>query len=410
MFGTLFTQAFSTYTLPVIVHNVSPINSPLPYFRLHIIRSNPSVKRSLLDILNSKPYRFGFTKDQLKHLLQKDLVQVWVSSVRVKITIPPHDNDFFDRIMKAPLSPYSVITYNQHIHETPVPTPERLKILSSTNSSLLAINKPPGIPVHGVQKYFYNTIQSMLAEQLACKQVTLYPLHRLDRLTSGVLLWATNPTTVSKFKNRNAWCRKKIYLARVKGRLPNFSTTCTDDLVYLYPTRHMVRVFQGSITSFKEVCYDQKRDESVICAFLNTGFPHQIRIHLRNLGCPIIDDPLYSKTGKYKEITRSRNDVTDAYWEEVIQRSKEIQSKKRSVDSASCSICNAPKYHVPKTNEHGDYAICLHAWRYEYKGVPGGPYAGERHSYETPIPSWAIPIGTNEEFVKGIIVYHTTSV
>ena len=410
MFHRLFKQALSTYTLPVIAHSVSPIKSPLPYFRLHIIKSNPSAKSSLLDVLNSKPYRFGFTKEQLKQLLRKDLIKIWVSSSRAKVTIPPHDNDLLDRFIKKPLDPYSVITYNQHIHETPVPTPEKLHILSSANHSLLAIDKPPGIPVHGVQKYYYNTVQAMLAKQLACEQTTLYPLHRLDRLTSGVLLWATDPSTVAKFKAKDAWYRNKIYLARVRGRLPNSSTTCTDDLVYLYPTRHMVRVFQGAMTDFKEVYYDSDRKESVIGALINTGFPHQIRIHLPNLGCPIIDDPLYGKSGKYREVKTERIEITDAYWEEILRRSKELQSKKQSADSASCSICNAPEYLTPEKNEQGEYAICLHAWRYEYRGVPGGPYAEEKHFYETPIPSWAIPTGANEDFVKEKFTLHRIQV
>lgn len=403
MFGRLFRRSLGNCILPDLVHSTSPIKSPSPYFRLHVIRSNPSVSKSLLDTLNSRPYRFNFTKEQLKILLQKKFIRIWTSSSRVEVLIPHQNDVLLDKLIKKPLEPYSVITFNQHIHETPVPTPTSLKMLSSFDDELIAVNKPCGVPVHGVQKYYYNTIQSMLANQQGCRQSDLYPLHRLDRLTSGVLLWASNGDTVSKFKDRKAWIHNKIYLARINGRLPLSSMACNDDLVYIYPTRKMVRVYPNAVTNFKEVCYDETRNESLVVALLNSGFPHQIRIHLRNLGSPIVDDPLYGLDGKYKEIIKNREDITDAYWKEILQRSENIRNEKLSKKSDTCLICDAPQFYIPDEAARGKYAICLHAWIYKYKAVTNGPYAGEKHMYEAPIPRWAIPKGTGADEVAMLV-------
>lgn len=402
MLNSLFCRLLTTYRLPKIFHNISNVRAPPPYFRLHIIKANDNVKRSLIDTLNAKPYRFGFEIDKLKFLLLKGHIKLWTPTITSQINIPPNNNMFLEKLIKQPLNKGVVVTYFQHIHENPVPIPKELRVLTPINDDLIAINKPLGIPVHPVQKYYYNTIHYMLAKQLNYKQEEIFPIHRLDKLTSGILLWARNKETVSKFKNKNAWNKRKTYIARIKGRLPAQSVVCDDDVVYLYPTRNMARVYPNAKTVFNELIYDESRNESIVSANLNTGYPHQIRIHLRNLGVPIIDDPLYSSTGKYKEITKTKDDITNDYWGVVQKRSQEIQNHKCS--EKTCSCCGALSYDPPDVERAGEYAICLHAWRYEYSGVSNGPYVGEKHSYETTIPYWAIPEGSEDG--QGDIIYN----
>lgn len=380
-------------SLPRINHDVPSIVAPNPYYRLHIIKSNSSINRSLIDLLNAKPYRFGFTIDRLKQLLKSSKIHLWTPTITSKVNIPTNDESLA-KFIKKKLDPFTVITYSQHIHETPVPMPKNINILS-IDDGLIVINKPCGIPTHSVQKYYYNTIQSILAKQLNIKVQNLYPIHRLDKLTSGVLLWTTNTDIVSKLKDKDAWIKEKIYIARIKGKLLSSKVINDDNLVYLYPTRQMVRLYSGAKTIFNEIFYDPKRDESIVSAKLKTGFPHQIRIHLRNLGSPIIDDPLYNENGKYREITKSKEDITSEYWNLIIQRTTQIEQNKRLNNEESCSDCGASLFKVPDRNTVGEYAICLHAWKYQFIGKPDGPYAKEEYSYQAPIPKWAIPDVSN---------------
>lgn len=356
-------------------------SAPKPYFRLHIINAS-SKSRSLIDTLNARPYMFNFTVLQMKSLISKGHVRVWTPTISSLVHWKSSQlENFIKRSLKEP----SVITYFQHIHETPVPMPSKIEIIKKTESYVV-VNKPPGVPVHATQKYYYNTVHAKLAEQLKISRDNLLPIHRLDKLTSGILIWAFNTTEVSKFKNKdpNTWIKQKIYLARITGRLQQKQITCTDDLVYLYPTRHMVRIYTNTETKFKEVFYDKILNESVVSAELKTGYPHQIRIHLRNIGHPIIDDPLYGLNGKYREIKLKREEITEEYWNEILCRSENIK-KSKTRSGKPCTDCGALPYTIPSAKEN---SICLHAWKYKWIGVPGGIYGGETHVFESRVPSW----------------------
>lgn len=383
-------------SLSSINHDIPKIVAPTPYYRLHIIKSTSSINRSLIDLLNAKPYRFGFKIDRLKKLIKNSKIHLWTPTITSKINIPVNDENL-TKLLKKKLGPYMVITYYQHIHETPVPIPKSLDILSlnNNNDGLIVVNKPCGIPTHSVQKYYYNTIHSLLAKQLNVDVKTLYPIHRLDKLTSGVLLWTTSTDIVSKFKDKDSWIKEKIYIARVKGKLSSLEVISDDNVVYLYPTRQMIRLYSGAKTIFNEIFYDPEKDESIVCAKLKTGFPHQIRIHLRNIGNPIVDDPLYNENGKYREITKSKEDITTNYWNLIIQRTAQIEQNKRLNNEESCSDCGSSFFKIPDRNTIGEYAICLHAWKYHFTGKSDSPYSKEKYSYQAPIPKWAIPDDSN---------------
>lgn len=394
-------RPFSTtcdHALPPIIHNISPIKSPEPYYRTHIIKSNSNVVKSLIDTLNSKPYRFGFTSSQLVFHIKKNNIKIWKPTISTLVNFIGYNDNEIEKIIKQPLlNPFTIITYCQHIHETPVPIPTKLNILFN-NNKLIVIDKPVGIPVHEVQKYYYNTIHEILANQLNINKNCLKPIHRLDKLTSGILIWGINSEIVSKFKDNQFWNKSKIYIARIKGRLSLNKIENTDDLVYLYPSREMIKLYKGTKTEFNELYYDPIKKESIVSAKLLTGFPHQIRIHLRNMGTPIVDDPLYGFNGKYREIKKKREDIDNEYWALLIERSKQIQLSKISNYELPCNECFSQIFKIPEKDTIGEYAICLHAWKYEYHGSPNGPYHNEHYKFQSNIPSWAIPLGKHGEY------------
>lgn len=73
-----------------------------------------------------------------------------------------------------------------HRHEPPV-TAEPIRLLAE-NEDVVVIDKPSSIPVHPCGRFRHNTVIFILGKEHQLKE--LHPLHRLDRLTSGVLMFA----------------------------------------------------------------------------------------------------------------------------------------------------------------------------------------------------------------------------
>ena len=157
---------------------------------------------------------------------------------------------------------------------------------------LVAINKPHGLLVHRTRLAEDATefALQMLRNQL-CKHV--YPIHRLDRKTSGVLLFALNEeihrTMQQAFAERKV---KKKYLAIVRGH--------TDDRGSIdYPLKKENGNLQEAITDFITLDHIElnlpfgKHNTSrysLIELYPKTGRKHQIRRHLAHIRHPIIAD------------------------------------------------------------------------------------------------------------------------
>lgn len=351
---------------------------PKPYFRLHLLEP----KRSLLETFNSKPYRFNFTQKQLQNHISKGNIKIFQKAVLPTYDLKNDQNITGILNNKDWLEPF--VVYSQHIHETPIHIPPNFKIeIIYRDENTIVTNKPCGIPVHPVQRYYQNTVQYMISKQLGIGMEVLKPIHRLDKLTSGVLIWALNEETVRLFK-QSGLKKEKIYLAKVKGKfgVETKIRECTDDVVYLYPTREMIKLYQNCKTEFKMLEYNSVKNESLISAKLFTGYPHQIRIHLRNLKFPIIGDPLYnSETGKYREILKSKEEVTAEYWRLVKERGDCIKTEKLVSEGEVCNICGAEEFHTSMIPH-----MSLHAWKYTYKDPTTNK---QMYQFIATPPNWA---------------------
>lgn len=169
--------------------------------------------------------------------------------------------------------------------------PSPLEILYE-DGTLLAINKPPGLLTHrSAQGRDRVTALSLLRDQLGH---WVWPLHRLDRKTSGILLFAKNPEAAKEGYGRFArGSVRKSYLAIVRGwlreageldyPLRNLDTGELQEAKTRYRPLGQVELpiavppFASSRYSFVEV-------QPL------TGRTHQIRRHLRHLSHPIIGD------------------------------------------------------------------------------------------------------------------------
>lgn len=160
---------------------------------------------------------------------------------------------------------------------------------------LLAVNKPSGLAVHrGLARD--RTVALQLVRGLAGRHV--HAVHRLDRATSGVLLFALDPVTARRMQEQfEAGGVEKRYLALVRGVPP-------EEGVIDHP---VPRAEDGprvpAVTAFRRLAVFERY--ALVEARPVTGRHHQIRRHFKHLSHPLIGDVRYGK-GEHNRIFRER--------------------------------------------------------------------------------------------------------
>ena len=223
---------------------------------------------------------------------------------------------------------YHVANYT----EPEVPTDFRVVF---EDDEFLLVAKPAGVPVHHTGHIFYNTFTAIVRRGTGYETAT--PMHRLDRDTGGLMLFAKYAESAARFqKNLDRIMLQKFYMAVVRGdfSVDRLAESCAcPDLVSAgvsleastgivdceMPLREdpadrlrlrMHRFADGKIchTRFKRLgggvlpqAVGGETRYSVVEAELLTGRKHQIRAHLAELGYPILGDRLYSFDGIYYE-------------------------------------------------------------------------------------------------------------
>jgi tRNA pseudouridine32 synthase/23S rRNA pseudouridine746 synthase len=149
-----------------------------------------------------------------------------------------------------------------------------------------------------------------LADSLLTRVQSAFPeallVHRLDRDTSGVMIFALTPNAQRnlglQFERRHT---KKSYVARVWGRVAERTGTVDLPLIVDWPNRplQMVDFERGrpALTEWRVARYEDGTTR--IRLFPKTGRSHQLRVHMREIGHPILGDPFYA-TGEAREAPR----------------------------------------------------------------------------------------------------------
>lgn len=168
----------------------------------------------------------------------------------------------------------------------------KLKILKQSKS-FIVVHKPAGLVVYADDK---------ASEAISCKRILeaqlggrkIFPVHRLDKQTCGVLVYAFTPAVSAKLAEafRGRGVRKK-YLAIVHGEIPK------DGVIDKALPKNKSKEMQAAKTNYARVyshrlvLENEERSYSLVRLEPTTGRYHQLRRHLRSIEHPIVGDPEY---------------------------------------------------------------------------------------------------------------------
>ena len=196
-----------------------------------------------------------------------------------------------------------------------VEVPREVPVLF-VDEHLLVIDKPAGLPVHPSARYYRNTVVKMMAERYPSDHLVL--AHRLDRDTSGVLVLARTAVADRRIKKQLEARAgvEKSYLAITWGwpEHDEFRVALpleTDPTSRLRVTMRVAAPGCGLEAATRMIVRERRtradRPEgaanaakpwltgryALVQCDLETGRQHQIRVHLKAVGCPVLGDKLY---------------------------------------------------------------------------------------------------------------------
>ncbi|KAG0037165.1 hypothetical protein BGZ82_003010 [Podila clonocystis] len=369
------------------------------------------------------PYFFKYQTYAKGRWLGRQLIEVFNTEFRDR------DNTFYERAIKDGrikvngqivaqdyiVENSDIVAHDIHRHEPPV-AHLPVKIVRQ-ESGVIIVDKPSSVPVHPSGRYRHNTVLHILMKEQGFKE--LYPVNRLDRLTSGLMIIALSVSKAREFEKMMQKCEiKKEYVCKVIGRFPSGITECHEPIHVASFKLTLNTVHpdgKACSTIFELARYDPDTDTSIVYARPVTGRTHQIRVHLQWLGYPITNDPLYCN----KEIWGLKNGqggITEVMERDLVERltAKAAQDDELDFTLAAsavkeadqegekvmkdgneegctgahlaefCKICGMPSRADPEPEKRVMY---LHAWKYRARDW----------AFETDLPDWAKEESTVEK-------------
>lgn len=236
----------------------------------------------------------GYSRSKIQNLIKEGHITLRGHSIRAKDEVEP--GDLFN-IQEPPPKPLAKA----------FPEDIPLEILYE-DDDLLVINKAAGMVVHAGADHEEGTLVNALlhhSSSLAAKE-SFRPglVHRLDKETSGCLLVAKNDSVHARlsqlFSERKI---KKTYLAITTG-IPRQKTGTISLPIGRHPV-HRLKMTVRRPPSGRDAATDYEvlsatATHALIACSPHTGRMHQIRVHLQQLGHPIVGDPLYGKRDQWQ--------------------------------------------------------------------------------------------------------------
>ncbi len=197
--------------------------------------------------------------------------------------------------------------------EIEVPEPKEVEVLPEDipiriiyqDRDIAVVDKPPGMMAHPLPSKTSGTLVNALLHAIPDLQgiggkIRPGIVHRLDKDTSGVMVVAKNDfahLNLSKqFKDRVV---KKVYIAIARGRIEDDEVEVDAPIARHPVIRVKMTVMEGGRVAFTRFKILRRfgKIATLVMAFPKTGRTHQIRVHLKHIGHPIMGDEVYGKAG-----------------------------------------------------------------------------------------------------------------
>ncbi|WKA07854.1 hypothetical protein VitviT2T_025629 [Vitis vinifera] len=284
------------------------------------------------------------------------------------------------------------ISHFVHRHEPPVLALD-VSVLQK-EPDVLTICKPASVPVHPCGQYRKNTVVGILQAEHGL--APLFPIHRLDRLVSGLLILARSASKADSFRQQiEAGMVQKQYIAKVTGVFPDDEQVVNVNVNYnAREGRSTVEVgnccgntpLKGKSACTKFTRISTNGTHSIVLCEPITGRTHQIRVHLQYTGHPIANDMLYLSEFSVDRSTKGLSADRAAANSGCSLPSSSPKScvdeycdDNSTVDFSIDPMCtNCPNL-TPKGYDEDEEGLWLHCIR----------YCGPDWVYECPHPEWA---------------------
>ena len=249
-----------------------------------IVNENDKGKR--LDIYIAENFN-ELSRTMIKKLIESNNILVNDKSEKVSYKVQANDNISID-IPEA--------------KETKLKAQEIPLDIIYEDSDIIVVNKPKGMVFHPANGNpdgtLVNAILSICKNSLSGIGGELRPgiVHRLDKDTSGLIIVAKNDKAhinmSEQIKERNV---KKTYIALVRGNVPEEEATINMPIGRSTKDRKKMAVTKNgkqAITHFKVLKRYSKY--TLLEIKIETGRTHQIRVHMAEIGYPVVGDAVYS--------------------------------------------------------------------------------------------------------------------
>ena len=375
------------YNLTPVIKIENNVRLIEPYeFKYQLYIKRRWLGKKIIDVLDSE-----------FHAFPKEYYSKAISDGKILINNKKVTNDYI-------LKDNDFLTHLTIRKENPIIS-KKLEIVFE-DENYLVVDKPSSWPVHICGAYNFNTLQRILMDEYKYKDIKI--LHRLDKQTSGIVIFAKNKISADIFRSKlHTDDVQKIYFARVKGNFEpkdkraickkyikaldksrGIHTEVSDTEVENYlknkneknnikanekndkkddNKNNIINLNKDETnneydeknepkyaeTEFEFLFYDEKSNTSVVKCYPKTGRTHQIRIHLRSLGYPIANDPCYGGI-VYNDLKEFDDPKLKEY---------QLNSEDKDNISVSELFC---------------YKIWLHAWSYKF----------DKYEFKTKEPDW----------------------
>ncbi|XP_021775817.1 RNA pseudouridine synthase 7-like [Chenopodium quinoa] len=345
-----------------------------------------------------KPYYFEFICHVKNRWAGKTIVDMFSEEFKGR------NHDYYVRAVKCGriqvdgknvsiyyrVKPSEKISHFVHRHEPPVMAWD-VSVLQE-EEDVVTICKPASVPVHPCGQYRKNTVVGILEAEHGL--APLFPIHRLDRLVSGLLILARSSSKADAFRQQiEAGLVKKLYIAKVVGVFPEGEQVVDVNVNYdAREGRSTVEVGDDAVnvklkgktasTKFKRI--NTNGDYSIVFCEPFTGRTHQIRVHLQYAGHPIANDMLYlgKSVGRRSTEGKSADRVAAQLRDSISSKTSENNDQPEEeffTDFDRDPLCTHCPNLAPTGYDGLEEGLWLHCIR----------YTGPDWTYECPYPDWA---------------------